>query len=129
ADDDDVLVEKRPPAQAYRDVGAEGAVDGALEQQRLDRRGLVEADVVRCEDRLQPRRQIDVDAGRGDLHAGIDVVRLPFVLAAAEIGKKTAALDERHSRAGKAKAEAVEEREAAAGEVRRVEDGVEAARG
>src|SRR6266542_31449 len=104
ADDDDVLVEERPPAHAQRDVGAEGAVDGALEQQRLDRRGLVEADVVRGEDRLQPRRQIDVDAGRGDLHAGVDIVRLPLVLAAAEIGKKAAALDERHSRAGETKA-------------------------
>src|SRR5436190_709502 len=32
ADDDDVLVEERPPAHAEGDVGAEGAVDGALEQ-------------------------------------------------------------------------------------------------
>src|SRR5436190_1591370 len=110
ADDDDVLVEERPPAQAYRDVGAEGAVDGALEQQRLDWRGLVEADVVRGEDRLQSRREIDVDAGRGDLHAGVDVVRLPLILAAAKIGKKAAALDERNARAGEPQAEAVEER-------------------
>ena len=101
-------------------------MDVALEEDRLDRLGRVEPDVVRGDDRLQPRRDVDVESGADEPHAGIHVVRLPFVLAAAQDGEQRAALDERDAAAGEADAEAVEEAEAAAGEVGAVEDGVEA---
>src|SRR5205085_6313474 len=63
-----------------------------------------------------------------DAHARVDEVRLPLVLAAAQRRQERAALDQRDAAAGELDAEAVEETESAAGEVRVVEDGVEAVR-
>src|SRR5688500_9396424 len=84
ADDDEVLVEIRPPAQAGGEVDAELRADVALEEQRFQRLRRVEPDVVAGEDGLEARRDFDVEAEARDLHAGIHELRLPFVLAAAQ---------------------------------------------
>src|SRR5882672_3316747 len=85
ADGDHVVVEERPVAKSEAEVFAELAMDSALEQHCLDRSRGIEADVVAGDDRLPSRREVDVDSGGDELHSGIHEVRLPFVLAAAEI--------------------------------------------
>src|SRR5512133_758788 len=103
-------------------------VDVALEDQPFDHLGRRETDVVRREQSLEPRRDVEVDADARDLHAGIHVLRLPLVLAALQVGEEAPALCEAEPGPREADAHAIPEAESAAHRVRIREDRVEAFR-
>ncbi len=91
-------------------------MDVALKQGLLERLRGTEADVVGGEDGFELGRDVDVDTGADELKAGVDEVRLPFVLAASQVRDQAPPLHEVDTGAGQLDAEAVEEAEAAAGE-------------
>jgi hypothetical protein len=126
--DDDVVVEERPVTHAGAEVPADVAPDRCLKEQELERRCLVEAEVVDGDDAAQRRREVEVRRGGDQVQSGVDEVGLPLVLAAPQIRDQAAAVDQRHPDAGQAQADAVPVAEAAAREGGIVEDRIEAGR-
>src|SRR5262249_13495541 len=90
--------------------------------------GVVEAKEVHVEEHLELRRDLDVRAQVEQEEPGVDEVRLALELAGSETGHEAVAAFELEPRVGQRQALAHPVAEAAAGEIRVVEDHVEAPR-
>src|ERR1700737_1945789 len=84
ADDYDVIAERRPVGGAAAEIDAGVRPDLPLEEQRSHRRGLEETDVAGRDEGAQLGRQVEVRRAVQDEDAGVDEVRLPFVLVRAQ---------------------------------------------
>ena len=85
----------------------------------------MEAQIVPVEDQLDTLGKVNVNAGVIDQDAGINEVRLPLNLAAAQRRQERVRLHQADGCAGERDADAIPERELAADEIRIIEDGVE----
>src|SRR5260370_34797334 len=86
----------------------------------------MKAQVVRVKNRFQTLRNFHVHARVVNKDSGIDEVRLPFDLAAAQAGQNAVRLHQTNSGLRQADAVAIPEREFPAGKIRIVEDRVKA---
>src|SRR4051794_29436393 len=84
AGDDPVVAEERAVLRAERDIRPERAMDAALEQDLFQRLDLIEPRLIDRDDRLQARRDVEIDACGDEPQSRIDVIRLSLLLAAAE---------------------------------------------
>src|SRR5262249_25365453 len=126
--DDYVVDEERPPARPDAPVDADVLADVRLEEQPFQGFGVVEAKEVHVEEHLELRRDLDVRAQVEQEEPGVDEVRLALELAGSETGHEAVAAFELEPRVGQRQALAHPVAEAAAGEIRVVEDHVEATR-
>src|SRR2546422_8960407 len=124
ARDHHVVDQERPPAETEAVVDADVLPDVRLKEQALEDRGVMEAQVVHVQDRLELRRELDVGAHVEQEEAGIDEVGLALDLAAAEAGDEAVAAHQLEPGAGERQPLAHPVAEAAAGEIRIVEDRV-----
>src|SRR6185295_5017212 len=80
---DDVVGQQRSPPHAQAEVPAYLVADAVLEEDLLQRLGVLETNVVGLDERLHLRRQIHVGTDTEQEQARVDVVRLSLDLAAA----------------------------------------------
>jgi hypothetical protein len=121
----DVVGQLRPVLDAYSHIRAYTSMDGILEQQDLQRLGVLKANQVQIGESAQLRGHVDIHTRVVNEKAGIYVVRLALNFTGAQTRHQTIATYDPHAAAGQADAFPIPEAEDTAGEVRTVEDGVE----
>src|SRR5687767_16033066 len=77
---DDVVAEGRTILDAAAVVDADALTDAPLKEQRLEGRGVDEPQVAHVRKSTQLRRQLDVEPAVDEHYAGVDEIRLSFVL-------------------------------------------------
>src|SRR4029077_17329198 len=98
-----------------------------LEEEKFERFGALEAEEIDVGESAEFRSDVEVGAGVGEEDAGVDEFGLAFVFAGAQIGNEAAGRSEKNAGTGETDAFAIPKAEQAAGKVREIEDGIEAA--
>src|SRR5436190_20479341 len=99
--------------------------DPILKQNVFQRLSAMKSQVINIEPRLDSLRDLGVGSAVVDKDSGINKIRLPFDLAAAQARQNTVRLHQAHTGLGQPNAVAVPERKLAANKIRIVEDRIE----
>ena len=126
AGEDDVFRQRRTVLDADAKVFTDGVVNGRLKEEEFERLGAFETEKVEIRKAPQLGGDIEVGAGVGQEDAGVDEIRLPFLLAGAKRRNEAAGRGEKNAGAEKANGFAIPEAEEAAGKIGEIDDGVKA---
>src|SRR5262245_39995122 len=127
-DQADIVDQQRAVDEAQAVVDTDVVPDSVLELHELQRRWVLEADVVHVQHGDQPGLELRGETDVQDAHARVHEVRLAFLFAAAEARQQAEAVYQHDVRPREPDALALPEAERPTGEVRVVEDGVEPTR-
>src|SRR6185295_16161253 len=124
----EVIDQKRPVGHPQTVIESDVVANAILKEQQFEGLGAMKAQVVDIDHGFDPLRQLDINAAVVNQDAGIHEVCLSLDLAAPQTRQKTVRLDQSNTSLREANAVAYPERKLPTGEIRIVEDRVEACR-